>query len=611
MQGIHGKYVDIDLTNEQLCDYEIPDQWSEKYLGGRGIGVRILLEELKAGVDPLGPENILVFATGPFQGTKVGGGGRHAVIAKSPKTNSISDSFAGGFFAHQLGRTGYDGIIIRGKATNPKYISIIEGEVKIRPADKLWGKDTKQTENYLKDKYKGVRVTSIGQAGENLVYFACLINDEGRAAGRPGFGAVMGSKNLKAIAVRGNTEKPIYDQAKFKTKRKELTKILADEAGQEFGKYGTPGGVNGLNELGILPTQNFQQGVFDGADKISGETLYEEILTDRDTCTGCPVRCKRVVNTEFGGQKVRGPGPEYETLAALGSLCLNDNLPAIALANQKCNRYGLDTISTGNTIAFLMEATERGLLPDYNIDWGDPYRLNELIDLIAKREKIGDLLARGIPALASKLGADFAQVIKGQEIPMHEPRGKKGFGISYATSPRGATHVEGMHDSVFESAPVASELGLEGTLDRFTLQDKAEVAKTYEDLMSFTNSLIMCRFTSFNRVGEHYVYPKVREVLSALIGRKIDAKEMLTIGERNYLLLRIAAVREGYGKSEDDLTKRLKQPLPQGASRDEPIPDRDFKKVLANYYRLRGYGKDGKPTKEKLEELDMDLEVLE
>lgn len=608
MKGVYERYVDINLTREKVKDYEIPEQWSKKYLGGRGIGVRILLEELKSGVDPLGPDNIFVLATGPFQGTSLGGAGRHAVIAKSPKTKSISDSFVGGFFAHQLGRSGYDGIIIRGQASSPKYITLIDGEIKIHQADKLWGVDTKQTEEWLKSKYGDVKVTSIGQAGENLVQFACLINDEGRAAGRPGFGAVMGSKNLKAIAVKGDRNKPIHDQEQFKTLRKELTRILADEAGEDFGKYGTPGGVNSLNELGILPTKNFQEGIFEGAENISGETLYEDILTKRDTCTGCPVRCKRVVETEFAGQKVVGPGPEYETIAALGSLCLNDDLLSIALANQKCNRYGLDTISTGSTIAFAMEAVEKGLLKDLDLSWGGSNKIIELIDLIANREGIGDLLARGIASVSQEMGADFAQEIKGQEIPMHEPRGKKGFGISYATSPRGATHVEGLHDSVFESTPVASELGVKGTLDRFSLEDKAKVAKVYEDLMSFTNSLIMCRFTSFNRVGDHYVYPEIRKALSALIGRDIGVEEMLKIGERNYLLLRLAAVRERYDRKDDDLTKRLKQPLSRGASSDEPIPDENLEKVLDDYYELRGYDKNGKPSNHKLEELGIDVE---
>lgn len=609
MKGVYGRYVDVDLTSEKVTDYEILEEWSEKYLGGRGIGVRILLEELKTGVDPLGPENIMVFATGPFQGTLISGGGRHAVIGKSPKTKSISDSFAGGFFAHELGRSGYDGIIVRGKASTPKYITLIKGKIEIHSADKLWGKGTKATEDFIKNKHGNVRVSSIGQAGENLVYFACMINDERHAAGRPGFGAVMGSKNLKAIAVKGEATKPIYNEDQFKKLRKELARILADEAGQEFGKYGTAGDLNSLNELGILPTKNFQEGVFARANKISGETLYEEILTRRDTCTGCPIRCKRVVKSEFDGQKVKGAGPEYETLASFGSLCLNDNLSSIALANQKCNRYGLDTISTGTTIAFAMEAAEKGLLKGYSLKWGDPYKINELIDLIAKREGIGELLSQGIAVAAGELGADFAQVIKGQEIPMHEPRGKKGFGISYATSPRGATHLEGMQDSIFESVSLDSELGVEGRLDRFTLYDKPKVAKTYEDLMSFTNSLIMCKFTSFNRVGDHYIYPKIREVLSTLIGREIDVKEMLKIGERNYLLLRIAAVREGYDKEDDDLTKRLKEPLPRGPSADEPIPDEDLEKVLNNYYKLRGYSENGKPTEDKLKELGIEVDT--
>ncbi|MBS3787114.1 aldehyde ferredoxin oxidoreductase family protein [Candidatus Bipolaricaulota bacterium] len=608
MYGVNGKYLDVDLSNEKTTDYEIPEKWYELFLGGRGIAARILAEELQGGEEPLGPENLLIFSVGPLQGTNLGGAGRHCVTAKSPKTNSISDSYAGGFFAHELALSGYDGIIIRGKSEIPVYLTLVDSEGEVEPADDLWGKTTYETESTLKKRYDGSKVSSIGPAGENQVTFSCIINDMGRAAGRPGFGAVMGSKNLKAVAVRGSEDKEYYDKEKFSEVRRDFAQKLTDEKGQEFGKYGTPGGVLGLNETGILPTENFRRGEFEQAEQISGEKLYEDYLVERDTCAGCPIRCKRVVKTEFLNEEVDGAGPEYETVAALGSLVLNDDLSAISLANKKCNEYGLDTISAGVTIAYAMEAHEKGYLdsPD-NLDltWGNAETIISIIDKMGKREGFGDFLAQGIESLEDKLGTNFAQQIKGQELPMHDPRGKKGFGLSYATSPRGATHVEGMHDTVFESNETAAELGFGDTYDRLALEDKAKLAKVYEDLMSFTNSAIMCRFTTFNRAGDRYNYPELREGLNAVTGRDIGPQEMLDIGERGLLLLKLLAFREGYQRKDDDLTDRLKSRLPSGGSKGEGIPQEDLETMKKEYYELRGLEEEG-ISKEKLNRLGLD-----
>lgn len=608
MNGVAGKYLDVDLTNEKITDYDIPGNWYDLFLGGRGIAARILAEELQGGEDPLGPENLLLFSVGPLQGTNLGGAGRHCVSAKSPKTNSVSDSYAGGFFAHELALSGYDGIIVRGKAKKPVYLAFNGSSGELKSAEDLWGKTTYEVESLLKEKYEGSKVSSIGPGGENQILFSCIINDMGRAAGRPGFGAVMGSKKLKAIAVRGNNDKDYYDREKFSEVRKNFARELMDEEGQGFGKYGTPGGVLGLNETGILPTENFRRGEFEGAERISGETLYEELITERDTCAGCPVRCKRVVNAEFSGEKVSGAGPEYETIAALGSLVLNDDLSAISLANKKCNEYGLDTISVGVTIAYAMEAHEKGYLDSpegLDLTWGNPDTIVKLVDKIARREGFGDFLARGIESLEKELETNFAQQIKGQEIPMHDPRGKKGFGLSYATSPRGATHVEGMHDTVFESNETASELGFGDKYDRLALEDKAELAKVYEDLMSFTNSAIMCRFTTFNRAGTRYNYPELREALNAVTGKNIGPEEMLDIGERGLLLLKLLAFREGYQIEDDDLTDRLKSRLPAGGSKGEGLPQDDLNAIKEEYYKLRGLKEEG-VSKEKLQRLGMD-----
>ncbi|MCR4403943.1 MAG: aldehyde ferredoxin oxidoreductase family protein [Candidatus Acetothermia bacterium] len=609
IDGAFGRYLLVDLNSGRFEDYPIPEGWLKRHLGGRGIGARILLEELKdkdlRELDPLGPENLLVFATGPFQGLGIAGGGRHVVLGLSPKTRAASDSYAGGFFGQELGHSGYDGLIIKGRAARPVYLTLIAGKPALHEAHDLWGLETAEVEEELQRRHGKVRVATIGPAGERLVKFACIIHDRTRSAGRPGFGAVMGSKNLKAIAVLSHTEKPIHDRARFLELRKELALALASERWiRRFRSCGTAGGVMALNGQGILPTKNFQEGVFDRAGAISGEVMAETILVRADSCAGCPVGCKRVVSAKFDNEEVdpRYGGPEYETVAALGSLLLNDDLEAIALANQKCNAYGLDTISTGVTIAWAIEATERGLLKS-DLKWGDARAILRAIDLIARREGLGAELAKGLDYLEKKYGGDFAVHVKGVEVPMHEPRGKVGLALSYATSPRGATHLEGMHDTMLEVENPTPELGVTERLDRFSWEGKPRVVKIYEDLRSFTNSLVMCVFIpSMTEPG--YNYPQIRAILNALTGLEVDAKEMLLIGERNYNLLKILAARAGYTRRDDDLPRRLKGPLPRGASSGRPIPNDLLQRMIDEYYRLRGWDEFG-PTPAKLEELGL------
>ena len=606
MDGYFGRYLDVSLTDGEITDYSIPEEWYEKFLGGRGIGARLMFEELEPGVDPLGPENIMVFATGPLQGLNISGAGRHLVMAKSPKTRSVNGSYVGGFMAQELGSSGYDGIIIRGEASSPKYLVLKNGKAALKEADDLWGLETAEFESRVQKREGDVRVASIGKAGENLINYSCVIFDRNRAAGRPGFGAVLGSKKLKGVAVKGDKDKKVADAEGLKKVKTRFARSLAENKAEDLGKYGTAGGVQSLSERGILPTKNFQQGEFSGAREISGETMADTILKKRDTCTACPVRCKRVVETEFNGEQVKPEygGPEYETVGAFGSLCLNSDLDSIALANQKCNQYGLDTISTGNTIAFAMEASDRGLV-DWEVNWGDPEAIIGLVDAIASKEGIGKKLAKGISYLKKELGADFAVEIKGQEVPMHEPRGKKSLGISYATTPRGANHMEGAHDTMLEDGPLAPELGVTEPMDRFSYEGKAEVAKIFEDLRSFNNSLVMCAFTT-DMVGENYSFDTVRDLLGAVTGRELSPEAMLDIGERNYLMLRILAAREGYSAENDRLPDRLKEPLASGTTEGEDLPQEKLDEMLSEYYLARGYDEDGVPAKEKLVELGIE-----
>jgi len=612
MRGVFGRFLDINLTTEKTRDYEIPKEWYKKYLGGRGIGLRILLEELEGDEDPMSPENIIIFATGPLQGTKFAGAGKHTIISKSPKTGSLNDSYAGGFFGHELGTSGYDGIIIRGKATEPKYISVINGKCGIHDAHFLWGMDIGVVDETLKKKYKGARIACIGPAGENLVKFSCIMNDVNRAAGRPGFGAVMGSKNLKAVVLKGGIEKQIYDEKMLLDVRKKLTKdLMANPDFIEFGEWGTPASVRFLNNEGVLPTKNFQEGVFDGFDKIDGKSkYYKDILTGRDTCTGCPIRCKRIVKGEFGKIKIEEKygGPEYETIAALGSNCLNDDIRAISLAGQMCNQYGLDTISTGVTIAFAMEASEKGFIKE-KIKWGDPHAIIDLIKKIVFREGLGDKLANGIDKFALEVGVDFAMHVKGQEMPLHDPRGKKAVAISYATTPRGANHMDFTHDDIYGGMwkDITAELGIYGKVDRLSWDNKAEHCKVTTDLASFTNSAIMCGLVGFDLLfaAGYNSYPLVREAIYATTGLGIGVCEMLLIGERNYDMLKIAAAQQGYTRKDDLLPQRFKDPLPCGNSANESIPKEVLQKSIDRYYELRGFDKYG-PTDEKLKQLNME-----
>lgn len=616
MKGVWGRYAYIDLSTSKVEDYVIPPSWYEKHLGGRGIGARILIEEIvrkRRDVDPLGEENPLIFGTGPLQGTGAPGSGKHMVMGWSPKTGTANESYAGGFWGHTLAMSGYDGLIISGRANQPCYISLIDGKIELHSANSLWGLTTGECEDKLKKLHGNqIRVVCIGPAGENLVKFACIINDRSRAAARPGFGAVMGSKNLKAIVVGGGSRRPVANLAGLRIAIRDFAQLIkANPVFQELGKYGTSGSVPVLNELGILPTRNFQEGSFSHAEDISGQKMAETILVGRDTCAGCPVRCKRVVRTEFAGEQVLEEygGPEYETLGAFGSLCLVDDLRAIALANQKCNQYGLDTISTGVLIAFLMEATERGLFKKGGgIRWGDGEALVKYVEMIAKREGIGDFLAQGLKSVAKELGGEeFAVHIKGVEVPLHEPRGKKGLAISYATSPRGATHLEAMHDEMLEGVDLPTpEIGVVKPINRFSWDHKAQLCKVYEDLYSFVDSAIICGFVSWNQAaaGKYYPFPAIRRILNMATGLELDAQEMMTIGERNYVIRRILSAYSGYTRSDDNLPARLKEPLRGGAAKGEDIPDDVLQRVIDKYYQLRGFDRYG-PTDEKLGKLDL------
>ncbi|HUK50026.1 MAG TPA: aldehyde ferredoxin oxidoreductase family protein, partial [Terriglobales bacterium] len=462
MNGYMGKILRVNLTTGKLTTEPLSEDVARKYVGGRGLSAKILFDELKPGIDPLGPDNKIVIASGPMPGLPFSGNSRFSVCAKSPLGIGWGESYSGGYMAPKLKQSGFDAIIVEGISKTPVWLYLNNGKAELRDASKYWGKSTAETENGIKKELgdtdkRQTSVASIGQAGEKLVRYAAIMNDLREAAGRSGLGAVMGSKKLKAWACKGNMKIPIHDEKKMKEYvRQCVSEVKKGPYIQPLHDYGTVGDTDDLNAGGRLPTKNFQRGTFEAADQLTGETLVSSgLLTGRDTCWACSTNCKRVVDSkepypldhELGGQ-------EYETSTSFGSFCLNTDRYAIAKANQLCNLYGLDTISTGVVVAFAMEAYEKGIITKeqtggLEVKWGSKEAILKLVEMIGQRQGIGDLLGEGVWRAAQKLGKgaeEFAMHVKGREVPMHEHRGKRNVGLMYAVADRGACHMEWEHD---------------------------------------------------------------------------------------------------------------------------------------------------------------------
>ncbi len=617
-----GKLLRVNLTNEEIHKEKLDEGTVRKFLGGRGLGAKILFDEIKPGINPLGPENKLVIAPGVATGIPFPANSRYVIMAKSPLTGVWGESNVGGFLGPELKFAGYDAIIVEGRAKSPVYLWINDGEAEIRDASQLWGKITGDTEKDIRDELKDnkIRVACIGPGGENLVKYACIMSDIIFAAGRSGMGAVMGSKKLKAIAVRGTMKIEFAEESKLK----ELTRKAAKEVwegiyGDLMYKHGTDVDLADLNTSGRLPTKAFQRCMFEGAEKITGVTITETILVKRATCYACPIAHKRVVEAKepYVVDPTYG-GPEYESAAALGSLCMNDNLVAIAKACELCNKYGIDTVSTGVVIAFAMECYEKGLITidetdGIDLTWGNHGAIIQLIDKIAKRQGIGNLFAEGVKRASEKIGkgsAEFALHIKGQELPLHEPRGKKGLGLSYAVSNRGACHLQCEHDDVYEDEKwLCPEIGLDTTIsprDRlYAGSKKAKQVKISGDLWSLYDCLPACIFTSYADGGIKVA--TLADIVAAATGWDVTIQELMKVGERAFNLSRAFNVREGITRKDDTLPQRLMEPLPEGPYEGEAIPQDMLNKMLDDYYGFRGWDRaTGIPTREKLKSLGLE-----
>ena len=620
MHGTTGKLLRVNLTNRKIKDEKLSEETLRTFLGGKCLGAKILYEELDPRIAPFGPENKLVFATGPLTGAPFPGNSRYVVMAKSPITGGWGESHAAGFFGPELKYAGYDAVIVEGASDEPVYLWIREGDAELRPAKGIWGKITGEAQKHIRRDVgdEETRVAAIGPAGENLVRYASIISDLYCAAGRCGMGAVMGSKRLKAVAVRGTDEVPISDEKTFKA----LVKTVSDEAmagwGEDLLNYGTAEGLGGLNASGRLPTKAFMKCTFDESDKISGETLSRTIMKKPATCPACPVYHYRIVETK--GRYVTDPnygGPEYETIASFGSLCMNHDLEAIAKAGELCNKYGMDTIATGVSMAFAMECYEKGVITKkdtggIDLCWGNGDAIIKTIHRIANRESLGDILAEGVKKAAEKLGGGsqaWALHAKGAELPMHEPRGKKGVGLTYATSDRGPSHLQVYHDDSFENEiNIAPEIGIDSSLVPQSRTEtgprKVKLVKINEDLMALYNSLVVCRFLFFPAGISIKTF---MDLFRSVTGWDVSPLGLLKVGERSFNLTRAFNAREGFTRKDDTLPERVMEPLTEGPLKGEAYSAQVLEGMLDLYYDYRGWDRrQGWPKREKLEELGLE-----
>jgi aldehyde:ferredoxin oxidoreductase len=611
LKGYIGKILHIDLSSSKVHVEDLKEEWARQFIGGSGLGAKFLYEMTDERTNPLGPENPLIFMTGPFTGTAVPLSGRHAVVSRSPLTGIFGESDVGGTWGANLKKAGFDGIIVTGKSEKPAYLWVQNGKWEIRDASHLWGKDTYEIDPLLKkETHEKAVVSTIGQAGENQVPLAAIMTDgkDGRAAGRCGMGAVMGSKNLKAIVVYGTGNVSVYNPESIARLPKEYASVINKNA-ENFRKYGTSGSLSVFEAMGTLPIQNwkFVGRWEESAEKINGFTMSETVLTGRYFCNACVLGCGRIVKIDKGPYAgVEGAGPEYETLALLGSSCLIDNLEAICFANELCNRLGLDTMSTGGAIAFGMEAYEKGLIDredtgGIELRWGSAEAMIETIRLIAQKKGVGELLGKGVKRASEELGknsVEFAMHIKGLELPGHDPRGYNAGAVGYATASRGGCHMAGLTHT-FERVLKAPEIGIPEPLDRFQIEGKGILAAKSQNLMGMMDSLKLCKFILFGGITITHIVKWYHDVT----GNEMTIDDFVKTGERIFNLKRLYNVRLGVSRKDDSLPLRSLTFKRIGKGLTPNLPP--LGQMLGEYYEYRGWSEEGIPTPEKLKELGL------
>ena len=622
--ALTGTVYHVDLTHGRIETRTIPEETFRKYPGGSALAAYLLLHTMPRGADPLGPDNVLVMAVSPLTGLAISGQSRMTACARSPLTGAIGDSQCGGFFPAEMRAAGADAIVFTGQSPEPVYLWLHDGVAELKPATHLWGKVTADVDRMLKDEVgdQKCEIAQIGPAGENQVRFAAIMNMVNRANGRTGLGAVMGSKKLKAVVVRGSKLPKPAAPEKFRELVKKLKPLQEANPGIVwFGEYGTAGVLAIQNKMGGLPSMNYNEGTFEHAQAIDGSTMVKTILKERDTCYACVVKCKRVVEVhepDLDVDPIYG-GPEYETLNMLGSMCGVGDLKVLAKASADCNKYGMDTISCGATIAWAMEAKAKGLLDDQGLGlaFGDAASVLRAVEAIALRRGAGHLLAEGSLKAAQQLGqaaVDLTVTCKGQELPAHMPQHKRSLGLMYAVNPFGADHQSSEHDTALRAKPGTlhrrrlAEIGIEDDLDLRDLSDaKVRFAYRTQCFVSAIDTLGLCQFV-WGPSWQLYGPADTAELVNAGTGWETTIEELLRVGERRIHLLRAFNAREGIGKNGDTLPRKMFQPLTgKGPTAGVAMTDEEFEHARATYYTLAGCDPaTGYPTREKLGELGLE-----
>ncbi|MDI6707069.1 MAG: aldehyde ferredoxin oxidoreductase family protein [Bacillota bacterium] len=604
--GYCGKILRVDLEKKEIREETLPEELLRKYLGGSGIGARLLYDMTDEKTDPLGPGNPLIYMTGPFAGTPVPTSGRHQIIAKSPLTGIYGEGDVGGTWGAGLKRCGFDGIVIEGQSGGPVYILIEEGKASLEDAGFIWGKDTYETDRLIKERHgEAVSVSCIGPSGEKLVKLSSIMHDgkDARAVGRTGLGAVMGSKKLKAVVVSGSRTVKVADENGLKQSIKDIAPGIVKNT-NAIKQHGTAAGVIGTEVIGDFPLKNWSGATWDKIENVSGQRMTETILTGRYFCESCIIGCGREVEVKEGPFVTGGAGPEYETIGTLGGMCLVDNLEAIAHGSELCNRYGIDTISTGSAIAFAMELYEKCLIGiddtgGIELTWGNAEAMVEMIHRIGRKEGIGELLGNGVREAAARIGGravEYAIHVKGLEFPAHDPRAYNSLALGYATSNRGACHLQGA-SYFFEKTATMPELGIPEPKDRHRLDDQGEFQKNTQNIMCLMDSLKLCKFLLYGGVRTTHM----REWLKYVVGWDIGFEELMEIGDRVFNLKRMYNVKCGISRKDDTLPPRiLSQPRREGGAKGN-LPH--LGRMLNEYYTARGWDDDGIPKQETLEKL--------
>jgi len=618
--GYNGRILHVDLTS-QILDVEEPDEeFYRKYMGGSALGLHYLLTKNPPNIDAFSPENTFVFSLGVCTGAPISGQSRMTTTSKSPLTGAIGDAQSGGFFPAEMKFSGFDAIVVTGCAQSPVYLWLHDGQAELRDANHLWGKVTGDVDRILKTELGDdkIEIAQCGPAGENLNRYACVMNMSNRANGRTGMGAVMGSKKLKAIVVRGKNRPKIADMARLKKLAKWGPANFEESGVYTLGTLGTAGIVVSQDRAGGLPTRNWSSGTFEHCENLDGKTMFNTILKERDSCYACAVRCKRVVEVTEGPFKVDPyyGGPEYETLATFGSYCGVSDLAAVSLANQLCNMYGMDTISCGASVAWAMDCYEQGLLTledtdGLELNFGNAEAMVALVEKIGNREGFGDLLAEGSARAAARFGQeaqDLVVTVKGQEFPAHMPRVKRSLALIYAVNPFGADHMSHEHDPSYRDYPKRmGMLGLEDPQpDNVLNNEKVRYALTTQYTYSYLDSANFCQFV-FGPAWQLYGPDQMVEVVEAITGWDVTLEELQRVGERRLNMMRVFNAREGFTRENDRLPKKLEKALVGGESDGVFLSPEDLEIAKDVYYKMAGWDiETGIPKDAKLAELGLE-----